>query len=53
MLSAAYAMLGLRMEDGRIHIPDDLHEPRGDLRIRRIWVKGELREAAETVDEAV
>ena len=53
MLSAAYAILGLRMENGHIHLPDDLHEPRGDLRIRRIWVKGELREASETVEEAV
>ena len=53
MLSAAYAILGLRMENGHIHIPDDLHRPRGDLRIRRIWVKGELREASETVEEAV
>ncbi len=53
MLSAAYAILGLRMEDGRISLPDDLHEPRGALRIRRIWVKGEMREASETVGETV
>ncbi|MGI3903169.1 MAG: GH36-type glycosyl hydrolase domain-containing protein [Janthinobacterium lividum] len=53
MLSAAYAILGLRMEDGHIHVPDDLHAPRGDLRIKRLWVKGELREAAEEVEEAV
>ncbi|WP_237481272.1 GH36-type glycosyl hydrolase domain-containing protein [Lichenibacterium dinghuense] len=53
MLSAAYAILGLRMENGHIHVPDDLHRPRGDLRIRRLWVKGELREAAEEVEEAV
>ncbi len=46
MLSAAYAILGLRMQDGRIVIPDDLSEPRGDLRIRRIRVKGEVREAS-------
>ncbi|RYB02694.1 glycosyl transferase family 36 [Lichenibacterium ramalinae] len=53
MLSAAYAILGLRMENGHIHIPDDLHAARGDLRIKRIWVKGELREASDTVEEAV
>ncbi len=53
MLSAAYAILGLRMEDGHIHVPDDLHRPRGDLRIRRLWVRGELREANEEVEEAV
>ena len=53
MLSAAYAILGFSMEDGHIHVPDDLHAPRGDLRIKRLWVKGELREAAEEVEEAV
>ena len=47
MLSAAYAILGLRMEDGAIVLPEDLHAPRGDLRIRRIWVKGEVREGVE------
>ena len=53
MLSAAYAILGLRMANGHIHIPDDLSTPRGDLVIKRIWVKGQLREAAEEVEEAV
>ncbi len=53
MLSAAYALIGLRMENGHIHVPDDLHVPRGDLRIKRLWVKGELREANEEVEEAV
>ncbi len=53
MLSAAYAIIGLRMEDGHIHVPDDLHVPRGDLKIKRLWVKGELREASEEVEEAV
>ena len=53
MLSAAYAVIGLRMEDGHIHLPDDLHVPRGDLRIKRLWVKGEVRDAAERVEDAV
>ncbi len=41
MLSAAYAVLGLKLENGRVILPDDLLEPKGDLKVRRIWVKGQ------------
>jgi len=53
MLSAAYAILGLTMRDNQIAIPVDLLEPKGDLRVKRIWIKGQMREAAEARDEEV
>jgi cyclic beta-1,2-glucan synthetase len=40
MLSAAYALLGLRMRDGELVIPPDLFEPKGRLVLRRLVFRG-------------
>jgi cyclic beta-1,2-glucan synthetase len=45
MLSAAYAMLGLEMRDGELVLPDDLFEPKGQLRLRRLVYRGRAFEA--------
>ena len=47
MLSAAYAVVGLRMENGHVIVPDDVFEPRGDLTIRHVCVKGRHHRASE------
>ena len=47
MLSAAYAILGLRMENGRIIVPDHLFTPKGPLEVKRLTVSGEIHEAAD------
>jgi cyclic beta-1,2-glucan synthetase len=36
MLSAAYAIIGLKMKDGKVIIPEDLFTPKGDLRVTAI-----------------
>ncbi len=41
MLSAAYAILGLRLEDGEIFVPDDIYEPKGKLIVKSLRVRGE------------
>jgi cyclic beta-1,2-glucan synthetase len=45
MLSAAYAILGLELKDGEIIVPEDLFEPKGELLVRAIEVRGERYEA--------
>jgi cyclic beta-1,2-glucan synthetase len=40
MLWGAYAILGLRMKDGTLTIPDNLFEPRGSLQVKRLIYKG-------------
>ncbi len=40
MLSAAYAILGLHMKDGNIEVGEGLFEPKGDLQVRSLSVKG-------------
>lgn len=45
MLSAAYALIGITMRDGHVHVPDDLFEPRGDLQIRHLCIKGKHHRA--------
>ncbi len=47
MLSAAYAVIGLQMENGRVIVPDDLFEPRGALVIRKLCVRGKHFAAPE------
>ncbi|HKH81106.1 MAG TPA: hypothetical protein VKA03_05780 [Methylovirgula sp.] len=39
MLSAAYALLGLRMKAGEILVPDDIFEPKGELIVEKIRVR--------------
>ena len=41
MLSAAYAILGLKLEDNQIQLPRDLLEPKGDLRVKNVWIRGQ------------
>ena len=40
MLSAAYALIGLRMDGGHVTVADDLFAPRGDLQLRELRVQG-------------
>ena len=40
MLSAAYAVLGLKMEHGHVIVPKDIFEPRGTLRLKTLTVGG-------------
>jgi cyclic beta-1,2-glucan synthetase len=40
MLWGAYALLGLKMQDGTLAIPDNLFEPRGTLQVKRLIYKG-------------
>jgi cyclic beta-1,2-glucan synthetase len=40
MLSAAYAVLGLAMEDGETVVPEDLFEPKGDLCVKELRIHG-------------
>jgi cyclic beta-1,2-glucan synthetase len=40
MLSAAYLMLGLRIEDGELRLREDCLAPRGGLRLRRVTHRG-------------
>ena len=41
MLSAAYAILGLKLEDNQIRLPPDLLEPKGDLQVKNVWIRGQ------------
>ena len=40
MLSAAYAIIGLKLEDGQVSLPADLLAPKGTLKIRRVRIRG-------------
>ena len=40
MLWGAYAVLGLKMKDGTLAIPDNLFEPRGRLQMKRLIYRG-------------
>jgi cyclic beta-1,2-glucan synthetase len=54
MLMGAYAILGLTLESGTLAIPDNLFEPRGMLRLRRLVYKGsECVGDAASRDDAV
>ena len=52
MLSAAYAILGLKMVDGEIIVAPELFEAKGELQVEalragdREWRRGEAGEAA-------
>lgn len=45
MLSAAYAILGLRMEAGEILVSDDIFAPKGDLIVKSLRVHGKTYSA--------
>jgi cyclic beta-1,2-glucan synthetase len=47
MLSAAYAILGLKMKDGRIIIPDDIFAPKGELRVLSVQVGDRIVKAPQ------
>lgn len=40
MLSAAYAIFGLRLVDGEIVVPDDIYEAKGDLVLKSLKARG-------------
>jgi cyclic beta-1,2-glucan synthetase len=42
MLSAAYTILGLKIVDSQIVVPDDLFEPKGDLIVNMVRIKGNV-----------
>jgi cyclic beta-1,2-glucan synthetase len=42
MLSAAYAILGLRMDAGEILVPDDIFEPKGELTVKKIRARNKV-----------
>ena len=42
MLSAAYEILGLRMQGGEISVSEDLFEPKGELIVKRLHVDGKV-----------
>jgi cyclic beta-1,2-glucan synthetase len=48
MLSAAYEILGVRMQGGKISVAEDLFEPKGDLVVKRLHVHGEVFTAEST-----
>jgi len=45
MISAAYAMLGLELENGELKLRDDAFEPKGDLKLESVSFKGKSFEA--------
>ncbi|MBE7203047.1 MAG: glycosyl transferase family 36, partial [Parafilimonas terrae] len=53
MLSAAYAIIGLRMENGRIGVDDALFEPKGALRIHRLTVNKHVWDESAGADAPV
>ena len=48
MLSAAYAIIGLRMEDGEIVVAPDVFEPKGGLRVEELRAGGRVYRRVET-----
>lgn len=52
MLSAAYAVLGLRMEAGEIIVPDDIFAPKGELVVTSLRVRGKTFSAPMAHDMA-
>jgi cyclic beta-1,2-glucan synthetase len=53
MLEAAYAILGLRLKDGQLIVPDDLHEPKGQLQVSRLTRNGQVLGPQPTRQPAV
>ena len=49
MMSAAYAMLGLRMEKGELELRPDAFVPKGDLQLKRVMWRGRSFEAPAPV----
>ena len=41
MLSAAYAIIGLKLENGQVQLPEDLLLPKGRLKVNKVWIKGQ------------
>ena len=46
MVSAAYAILGLRMEEGAVIIAPDIFEPKGGLQVEELRARGQVRKRA-------
>jgi cyclic beta-1,2-glucan synthetase len=46
MLSAAYALLGIEQRDGKVALPDDLFEAKGELKVQSLRI-GETTWTAE------
>jgi cyclic beta-1,2-glucan synthetase len=53
MLSAAYAILGVRMEDGEIVVASELFEPKGGLQVKELHAGGRVYRSAEAAEEKV
>ena len=52
MLSAAYAIIGLKLENGQVQLPEDLLQPRGRLKVNKVWIKGQTWDSAEATETA-
>ncbi len=52
MVAAAHAILGLEMRDGALHVPPDLLEPKGALRVRRLMRDGRVTAEAHAALDA-
>ncbi|MBV9637261.1 MAG: glycosyl transferase family 36, partial [Methylobacteriaceae bacterium] len=52
MLSAAYAVLGINMENGAMIVPDTLFEPKGELVVKTLRLKEQTHSAPEDVGNA-
>ena len=50
MLSAAYAIIGLKLDNGRIILPDDLLAPKGALKVRKVSIKGQTWDESEEAE---
>jgi cyclic beta-1,2-glucan synthetase len=53
MLSAAYAILGVKMENGKIIVAPDLFEPKGGLHVKELHAGGRVFRSAEAAEEKV
>ncbi len=52
MLSAAYRILGLRIVNNQVVVPPDLFEPKGDLIVNAVRIKGNVVASPEWTREA-
>ncbi|HET6757546.1 MAG TPA: hypothetical protein VFH21_08055, partial [Burkholderiales bacterium] len=41
MLSAAYELIGLRIERGKLKLPEDFFLRKGHLQVKRLWYRGQ------------
>ena len=47
MISAAYALLGIEIENGQLALRPDAFDPKGDLKLESVSWKGEVFRSKE------